>query len=114
MKKTEEYEREGKNQLETYIRWECITTKQWLMRFWHIVRKIDVLLSAKQKAFDRCVSTTVRPKEAIVPGVKNNDPMVQYLDLEKKIDERADELHMVKEKSSMPSTRCLTVRCGHF
>lgn len=38
----------------------------------------------------------MRPKETVVSGGGDNDPMVQYVDLEKKIDERVDELHMVK------------------
>lgn len=73
-----------------------MNTKEWLMRAWKIDKEIDTLLEAKQKAFNRCVSTTVRPKEVSVSGGGGADPMVEYVRLEEKIDERVDELHRIK------------------
>lgn len=42
-----------------------MTTKEWLMRAWHIDREIDAMLMARRKAYERCTSVTTRPREII-------------------------------------------------
>ena len=45
-----------------------MTTKQWLMRARHLENRIAALLDARQRAYDRAVSTTAHPRDVCVIG----------------------------------------------
>lgn len=74
-----------------------MSTKEWLMRAWHIDREIDAMLMARRKAYERCTSVTTRPREVIVSSSYDPDTaVVALLNIETLIDQRVDKLTQIK------------------
>ena len=76
-----------------------LSTKEWLKRAWKIDNEITALERELLSAKERMLSVTAHYSDIKVQTSKKNsteDAMVAYIDYEKKIIKRIDELYAVK------------------
>lgn len=76
-----------------------LSTKEWLLRAWKIDNEITALEREKETAEARATSVTAGYSDVKVQTSKKNsteDATVAYIDYEKKIKKRIDELYAVK------------------
>lgn len=76
-----------------------MSTKEWLSRAWKIDKEIKALEQEKEVAKARATSVTAGYSDIKVQTSKKNsteDATVAYIDYEKKIRKRIDELYAVK------------------
>ena len=75
--------------------------KEWLKRGYEINKKIDLLLEEQAVAKAQAMSCTSIVKDTPSSSTKGNtqeNKLVTYLDLDKKINNKTDELLLVKEE----------------
>ena len=76
-----------------------MTAKEWLMRARKQEERIIALQGSKQRAYDRAVSTTARPREVcIISGGKTapDEKNAAYIELCEEIDRQIDELNRIR------------------
>ena len=78
-----------------------MTTKEWLMRAWHIDKEIQSLLSEQDEAFRRCTSITSSIRDVVVDSTKDQhkDAALVYLaGYGEKIRKAVDNLYRTKNE----------------
>ncbi|WP_462385246.1 DUF1492 domain-containing protein [Intestinibacillus massiliensis] len=76
-----------------------MTAKEWLMRARKQEERIIALQGSKQRAYDRAVSTTARPREVcVISGGKTapDEKNTAYIELCEEIDRQIDELNRIR------------------
>lgn len=74
-----------------------MTTKEWLMRARNLENQIIALNSSRQRAYDRAVSTTARPREVcIISGGEPGNKATHYVELCEEIEAQIDELNRIR------------------
>ncbi|WP_087064159.1 hypothetical protein [Intestinibacillus massiliensis] len=76
-----------------------MTAKEWLMRARKQEERIIALQGSKQRAYDRAVSTTARPREVcVISGGKAapDEKNAAYIELCEEIDRQIDELNRIR------------------
>ena len=73
--------------------------KAWLSRAIEIDSEIDVLIAARDIAWNRCVSITSSLKERVKSsGEENDSKILKYVEFTEKIDKAINDLIIVKEE----------------
>lgn len=76
-----------------------MTAKEWLMRARKQEERIIALQGSRQRAYDRAVSTTARPREVcVISGGKAapDEKNAAYIELCEEIDRQIDELNRIR------------------
>lgn len=75
-----------------------MTTKDWLMRAWHIDREVNALQAARDEEFARCASIVQRYDGDVVSGTMDPHKFDRLAELDSEIDSRIDALWSVKQE----------------
>ena len=75
-----------------------MTTKEWLMRARRLENRIIALQGSRQRAYDRAVSTTARPREVCIisGGAAPSSKATHYLELCEEVEAQIDELNRIR------------------
>lgn len=75
-----------------------MTTKEWLMRARKLENRIIALNGSKQRAYNRAVSSTARPREVCVVsgGDASGNKAVRYVELCEEVEAQIDELNRIR------------------
>lgn len=75
-----------------------MTAKQWLMRARKLENRLASLETAKQRAYDRAVSTTSRPRDVCVIGGASGDKAASYVVVADSVRAQEDKLNRVRSE----------------
>lgn len=75
-----------------------MTAKQWLMRARKLECRIASLVTARQRAYDRAVSTTSRPRDVCVLGGASGDKAASYVVVADSVRAQEDNLNRVRSE----------------
>lgn len=76
-----------------------VTTKEWLMRGRKLENRIISLARARQRAYDRAVSSTARPRDVcVIGGIMSSpdDKNASYVIVEEAVKEQEEKLNCIR------------------
>jgi glutamine synthetase type III len=75
-----------------------MTTKEWLMRAWHIQREIDTLRAAYEQEYTQATSITAQLTADVVSGTKNPHKFDKLAELQETIFLECEKLFAIKSE----------------
>jgi DNA-directed RNA polymerase specialized sigma subunit len=73
-----------------------VTTKEWLMRAWHIQREIDTLRAAYEQEYTQATSITAQLTADVVSGTKNPHKFDKLAELQEAVFGDCEKLFAIK------------------